>query len=193
MPPSSPSAVLTPTEKSVALIDAARSLFIKKGFAKVGMREIAGLAGLNPMQAYRLGLAKEDLLAEISIQLTAEQLTTITAGFSPGPDETLQTFVERDLLQFYESDIAYISIRKESAAYGWMWSSKYESRIIEQVIAVLQPLSDAMASQGLQNIPDRGFSIWAMYYVGYRLAVIKGASANDCLNQIKNSLTLVLR
>jgi AcrR family transcriptional regulator len=185
--------LVAPPDRSAELIAAARSLFMEKGFAQVGMREITARAGLSPVQAYRLGLAKEDLLAEISIQLTGEQLASITARFSPVPDEHLHDLVERYLLHFYQSDIAHISIRKESAAYGWMWSNKYESRIIEQVMAVLQPLAKAMAEQGLDQIPERGLAIWALYYVGYRAAVMNGASASDCLNNIKGSLALVLR
>lgn len=166
---------------------------MQKGFASVGMREIAGRAGLSPIQAYRVGLAKEDLLAEISIQLSTEQLDTITAGVVINTGESLQAFVERYLLLLYESDIEHISIRKESAAYGWMWSSKYEARIVDQVIALLGPITQAMSDQGMKNIPDRGFAIWALYYVGYRSAVMQGATARDCLNSIKGSLSLVLK
>lgn len=184
--------VFTPNDRFTALIDAARQLFMEKGFSKVGMREITQNAGLSPVQAYRLGLAKEDLLAEISIQLTAEQLATITLGFTPNPGETLQDFAERYLLRLYESDVQFMSIRKESAAYGWMWSDKYESRIVEQVFALLQPLAQAMAEHGLQQIADRGFAIWAIYYVGYRRAVMNGASPQACLNRIKGSLALAL-
>lgn len=164
-----------------------------KGFANVGMREIAGLAGLSPMQAYRLGLAKEDLLAEISIQLSTEQLSIITAGFQAEPGESLEGFTLRYLLRLYESDIQHMSIRKESAAYGWMWSSKYEARIVEQVIALLQPITQAMSDRDMHSIPDRGFAIWSLYYVGYRAAVVQGASADECLTAIKGSVALLLK
>ena len=175
------------------MVDAARSLFVEQGFAKVGMREITARAGLSPMQAYRIGLAKEDLLAEVSIALSDEQLRTITAKTSPRPTESLQAFVERFLLKLYKSDIQNISIRKESAAYGWMWSQKYESRIVEQVLALLQPIAAAMSAQGMENIPARCFTIWSLYYVGYRRAVVQGATARQCLDAIHDSLGLALR
>ena len=185
--------VAKPPDRSAELIAAARRLFMEKGFAHVGMREITAMAGLSPVQAYRLGLAKEDLLAEISIQLSAEQLETITAGFAPHAGEGLQALVERYLLKLYESDIQHISIRKESAAYGWMWSAKYESRIITQVIALLGPVTAAMTSHGLQDVPDRAFAIWSLYYVGYRAAVVSAADAGECLAGIKGSLAVVLK
>jgi AcrR family transcriptional regulator len=166
---------------------------MEQGFAKVGMREITARAGLSPMQAYRIGLAKEDLLAEVSIALSAEQLRTITAKISQRPLESLQAFVERYLLKLYKSDIQNLGIRKESAAYGWMWSQKYESRIVEQVLALLQPIAAAMSAQGMENIPSRCFTIWSLYYVGFRPAVMQGASARRCLDAIHDSLGLVLK
>lgn len=180
-------------DRQAELIDAARSLFMEKGYAAVGMREITARAGLTPTQAYRLGLAKEDLLAEISIRLTAEQLQAITAKAKPRARETLPDYVERYLLALYASDIHHIRIRKESAAYGWMWSQKYESRIVEQVMAMLQPVATALASHGLEDIPARGRAIWSLYYVGYRRAAVGGGNARDCLDCIRDSLALVLR
>lgn len=180
-------------ERSQLLIDAARSLFMEKGFAAVGMREITARAGLTPTQSYRLGLAKEDLLAEISIALTAEQLRTITPHIKAQPGEPLMVFVERYLMRLYESDIEHIRIRRESAAYGWMWSARYEERIVAQVMALLQPISDAMVGCGLGAIPARGFTIWSLYYVGYRAAVVAGADAKACVDGIRDSLALALR
>lgn len=183
----------TVPDRATQLIDAAQSLFMEKGFAQVGMREITARAGLTPTQSYRLGLAKEDLLAEISIRLTDEQLRSITARTKLRPGETLQGFVERYLLKLYRSDILNIRIRKESAAYGWMWSQKYETRIVEQVIALLEPLACALSAHGLENVPARGLTIWSLYYVGYRQAVVGGKRAQDCLGSIRDSLALALK
>ena len=166
---------------------------MEKGYAAVGMREITARAGLTPTQAYRLGLAKEDLLAEISICLTEEQLLHITAMMKAKAGEPLQKFVERYLLKLYQSDIENIKIRRESAAYGWMWSQKYEARIVAQVIAMLHPISQALHRHGLDDIPARGYALWSLYYVGYRRAVVGEGTAKDCLAEIRNSLALVLR
>lgn len=180
-------------DRTQLLLDAARSLFMEKGFAAVGMREITARAGLMPIQSYRLGLAKEDLLAEISIALTAEQLRTITPQMAARPDEPLLAFVERYLQRLYESDIEHIRIRRESAAYGWMWSDKYEQRIVTQVMELLQPIADAMQAHGLEHLPARGFTIWSLYYVGYRAAVVAGADAQQCVAGIRDALALALR
>lgn len=83
--------------------------------------------------------------------------------------------------------------RQSRAAYGWMWSSKYEARTVEQVRALLQPITRAMADHDMHSTPDRCFAIWALYYVDYRSAVVQGASAVACLNAIKGSLALLLK
>lgn len=165
---------------------------MEKGFPGVGMREITARAGLTPTQSYRLGLAKEDLLAEISIRLTDAILRSNTVKSSPNPGESLQDFVERYLLKLYKFDVQNIAIRRESAAYGWMWSDKYESRVIVQVLALLMPITKAMESHGLNNIAARGLCIWSLYYVGFRRAVVGGGTARQCLESIRESLSLAL-
>lgn len=173
-------------------VNAARVLFEEKGYADVGMRAIADQAGLSPVQAYRLGLAKVDLLAEISIALTDEQITKITKKVQKKVDESLSDFVHRYLLMLYVSDIKHIKIRRESAAYGWMWSTAYEERIRDQVMALLNPIITALTDEGHPDVPACCLAIWSLYYVGYRNAVVNGATAKQCLDFIRPSLALLL-
>jgi len=181
------------SDRFVSLVAAARSLFMARGFARVGMRAICDRAGCSPIQAYRLGLSKEDLLAEISIQLSAEQLAGITASMVARSDESVFEFVERYLLLLYDSDIRNMGIRRESAAHGWMWSSKYEDRIRQQVMALLAPIASLLAERGYDAIDARCYTIWALYYVGYRDAVVANQDAAACFAGIAGSVALALR
>ena len=173
-------------------VKAARQLFEQKGYVNVGMREIATHAGFSPVQAYRLGLAKLDLLAEISITLSEEQIHKITKKTHKKIDEELMEFVLRYLLALYVFDIKHIKIRRESAAYGWMWSTAYESRIRDQVMELLAPIIAALTEANHPDVPACCFAIWSLYYVGYRDAVVNGASAKQCLESITPSLALLL-
>jgi len=173
-------------------VKAARQLFEKKGYAEVGMREIAAHAGFTPVQAYRLGLAKVDLLAEISIDLTDEQISKVTKKTKKKTNEGLSEFVIRYLLALYVFDIKHIKIRRESAAYGWMWSATYEERIRNQVMELLGPIIAVLSEEGHSDVPARCFAIWSLYYVGYRDAVVNGATAKQCLDVIFPSLKLLL-
>lgn len=174
------------------VVQAAWDLFGTRGYAATGMRDIAQQAGLAPVQVYRLGLSKEDLLAEVSMRLTARQLRHITSRARQGPDESAQAFVERYLLSLYRSDIRHLAIRRETAAHGWMWSARYEERIVAQVRGLLQPISVAVKEAGLSEPEARLYTIWSLYYVGFRSAVMGGAGPQECLEGIRPSLKLAL-
>lgn len=179
-------------DRQVQFVKAARQLFEQKGYAEVGMREIAAQAGFTPVQAYRLGLSKVDLLAEISIALSDEQISKITKKTQIKVDEGLGEFVHRYLLALYVSDIKHIKIRRESAAFGWMWSTAYEDRIRNQVMELLAPIIAVLTKADHPDIPACCFAIWSFYYVGYRNAVVNGATAKQCLESIASSLRLLL-
>lgn len=179
-------------ERFDQVVQAARELFDTQGYAATGMREIARRAGLSPVQVYRLGLSKEDLLAEVSVLLTEHQLRHITARTRRRPGEPLNAFVERYLLSLYRSDIQHLSIRRETAAYGWMWSRRHEDRIVAQVGRLLQPIEAALREEGLGDPAARLYALWALYYVGFRRAVVWGAGPQRCLADIRPSLRLVL-
>jgi AcrR family transcriptional regulator len=174
------------------IVTVAQKLFEKKGYEEVGMREISAAANKSPMQLYRLGLDKKDLLAEVIIRVNAEQIKRIKP-FSPNQKDSAKNFIEDYLLQLYEQDIAIKSIRKEGAAFGWKWSGKYETQIIEQLMQIIQPIADSLAHEGFDDIQARCIAIWSLYYVGYRNAVMHDADARKCLDEIKPSLSLLLR
>ncbi|MBU3588682.1 TetR/AcrR family transcriptional regulator [Polynucleobacter sp. 80A-SIGWE] len=175
-----------------SIVKVAHRLFEKTGYEQVGMREISAAANTTPMQLYRLGLDKQDLLAEVILKVNAKQIEGIKP-FKASKTGSASKFVEGYLLTLYEQDIALKSIRKEGAAFGWKWSEKYESLIIEQLMQIIKPISDALIYDGFDDIQARCFGIWSLYYVGYRNAVMNNADAQACLDSIKPSLKLLLR
>ena len=54
------------------IIDIAHRLFAQSGYENVGIREICQAAGLSPTQLYRLGVSKQDLLAEVMTMSNAD-------------------------------------------------------------------------------------------------------------------------
>jgi len=179
-------------DRFTIVVQAAWDLFSTRGYTATGMRDIARQSGLAPVQVYRLGLSKEDLLAEVSILLTEHQLRHITSRARQRPEESLLSFVERYLLSLYRSDIRHLAIRRETAAYGWMWSNRHEERIVAQVGRLLQPISQALGGASLGDPQARLYTIWSLYYVGFRSAVVGGASPLECLDRIRPSLKLAL-
>lgn len=186
-------AVTAKQQKRLAdVIAVAHQLFEERGYEEVGIREIAQSVGISPMQLYRLGLDKRDLLAEVILRVNAEQINRIRA-FNPAKSKTASSFIESYLLNLYEQDIAIKSIRREGAAFGWQWSEKYEALIIEQLMQIIKPIADTLTHHAYDEIQARCYGIWSLYYVGYRNAVMNNADAKACLEGIKPSLKLLLK
>lgn len=78
------------------------------------------------------------------------------------------------------------------AAYGWMWNSTYEQKIVGQVMALLQPVIGWMSEAGIDQIESRCYGIWSVYYVGFRNAVIHGCNADDCITKVRPSMEILL-
>ena len=174
------------------IVEIAHRLFEEKGYEEVGVREISALAGKSPMQLYRLGLGKQDLLAEVILRVNAKQIEMIKP-FSKAKHQTALTYIEQYLLNLYKNDIEIKPIRKEGAAFGWKWSGRYEGLIIEQLMQLIKPIADALDYFGYDDIQARCYTIWSLYYVGYRNAVMNDANAEECLSGIKPSLKIILR
>jgi AcrR family transcriptional regulator len=171
----------------------ARTLFLKKGFDAVGMRDIAKALGMQPTQVYRMELSKIDILAEIIIELNAELIDTLPVLLQEVKGSTALECTCDYLLALYQFDIHFQPLRSVGAIHGWSWSSVYEAAVIEQVLQFLAPVAQWLQSGGLDDIPARCYGIWALYYVGYRRAVTRGGNAQECLAEILPSLEILLR
>lgn len=179
-------------ERLSQVISIAYRLFASRGYEQVGVREIAKEAGISPMQVYRLGVDKTDLLAEVILIVNQEMINKIQP-FDSNSSKSALNFIEKYLLDLYLQDISIKSIRKEGAAFGWKWSGKYEALITEQLMQILKPIADALAHYGYDEIEARCYAIWSLYYVGYRNAVMNNADANACLEAIRPSLAICLK
>lgn len=174
------------------VLAAAKELFLKYGYDAVGMREIARAVGRQPVQIYRLKLSKSDILAELVIDLNAEEIRQLPDLCAKVSGTTLLDKVCGYFRELYALDIQYMPIRSVGAAFGWMWNATYEGKIIGQVLQLLQPVASWMKDAGLDQIEARGYGIWSVYYVGFRRAAIHDGSADDCIEEIRPTLEILL-
>jgi AcrR family transcriptional regulator len=174
------------------VLAAAKALFMARGYEAVGMRDIALAVGKQPVQIYRLNLSKADILAELIIELNQAQIAQLPKLCQRVKGKTVFDRTCAYLRELYKLDIQYLPIRSVGAAFGWMWSAEYETRVIEQVHRLIEPLVGWMQDAKLDDIPARCFGIWSLYYIGYRHAVMRGGNADDCLLSIKPSLRFYL-
>lgn len=175
------------------ILGVARTLFMEKGFDAVGMRDIARALGLQPTQVYRLELSKADILAELIIELNQQHIDLLPEMLNSVRGTNALERTSAYLHMLYCADVAVLPIRSVGAAYGWMWSAKYEAAIVAQVWQLLAPLVGWMTDDGLDNIPGRAYGIWSVYYVGFRRAVLHGGGPDDCIQEILPSLEILLR
>ena len=166
---------------------------MEHGYDAVGMRDIALAVGRQPVQVYRLGLGKADILAELIIELNQEQIELIPNIVGRVKGDTLFDRLLDYLHELYLIDIEYKPIRSVGAAFGWMWSADCERRVVEQIGLLVAPVVQWMQDADLDDIPARCIGIWSLYYVGYRRAVIHNGSADECLAAIKPSLRYYLQ
>ncbi len=165
---------------------------MERGYEAVGMRDIARAVGRQPVQIYRLGISKADILAELILELNREQIKRLPELCARVSGETVFDRTCSYLRELYVLDIQYLPIRSVGAAFGWLWSASYEERVIEQVFQLIQPVVNWMQDAGMDDIQARCIGIWSLYYVGYRHAVMQGGEADDCLASIKPSLRYCL-
>ena len=182
---------VAPPLKTLVLA-AAKELFLTRGYDAVGMREIAAAVGRQPVQIYRLNLSKSDILAELIIELNDEQIRQLPLLCARVSGTTLAARVGSYFRELYALDIQYLPIRSVGAAYGWMWNPAYEEKIIAQVMQLLQPVIAWMRDAGLERIPARCYGIWSVYYVGFRRAAIQAGTADECLEEIRPTIEILL-
>jgi AcrR family transcriptional regulator len=175
------------------VLAAAKTLFMTHGYDAVGMREIARAVDRQPVQIYRLNLSKSDILAELILDLNAEQIRQLPQLCQRVKGSTVADKVCAYFRELYALDIHYLPIRAVGAAYGWTWSKDYEEKIIGQVLQLLQPVANWMLEAGLDQIESRGYGLWSVYYVGFRRAAIHGGSADECIQEIRPTLEILLR
>lgn len=104
-----------------ALLEAARSLFAERGYAKVGTEEIVRAAGVTRGALYHHFGGKPELLGAVYEQIEAEIADEVGAGARPGAGalETLRDGAERFLDRCLEPEVQQIALLDAPAVLGW--------------------------------------------------------------------------
>ena len=85
------------SERAELVIRIAHEMFERDGYEHVGIRQICTAAGLSPMQLYRLGLDKKDLLAEVILRIN-QQIIDRIKHFSTKGFKSAEGFLDKYLL-----------------------------------------------------------------------------------------------
>lgn len=178
-------------ERRNKILAVARRLFLDRGYDDVGMRDIARAAGISPALIYREGWTKADLLAELILEMNAEQIAQIRAMPLPldgPPIERVLALLDR----FYTFDLAQKSLRRLGIAYGWLWSGEQEARWLAQIDELLTPLRDILQALSLDPVEPRVTGIWAAYCASFRAAVFADADRDACIESLRPTIALLV-
>lgn len=178
-------------ERRNHILAVARRLFLDRGYENVGMREIARTAGISPALIYREGWTKADLLAELILELNAEQIVQINSMPLPSEGTPLDRVLAL-LGRLYAFDIAQKHLRRLGAAYGWLWSSEQEARCVSQINELLMPLRRVLRELAIDPVEPRVDGIWAVYCASFRTAVFGDADTVACIERIRPTIALLV-
>lgn len=174
------------------ILEAARQLFMAKGYEQVGMREIAERAKISPALIYKEGWTKPDLLAELIFELNAAQIEALNSITLP-PQQPLLDRVLQVLQYMYDLDITHRELRKLGAAYGWLWSQEQDQRCLQQIQGLTAPLRQLLIEAKVDSLEARLSGLWYAYWTGFRATVIYDQDSAGCIALIRPVVELLLR
>lgn len=95
-----------------ALIDAALALFLKRGFARTRVEDIAMRAGVSKGAVYLHFRTKNDLFSAVvrsGVLTQLEQAEQLAAGFTGSASDLLTTMLQNNLIEFWGSESSGIA------------------------------------------------------------------------------------
>jgi hypothetical protein len=147
--------------------------------------------GLTTQQLLAFGATPADLIHHIAYRLNQTMidrfmnLHLMALGF-----ETLPR-IKAYLLMLYKFDTEHIKLRGAIMQYAWSWKLENDERLSNQHMKLMAPVYLEFIENNMQNADGRCHSIWALYQRGLRLAALRKASAEECLNEISDALAVV--
>jgi hypothetical protein len=173
------------------LVDYLQQKIEANAFDYLPLATIAQDTGLAVDQLLTFGSTPADLIHHIAYRLNQQMidrfmnLHLLAMGF-----ETLAR-VKAYLLMLYKFDIEHIKLRGAIMQYAWSWSFANEERINNQYMKLMAPVYLEFMDSNMNNIDGRCHAVWALYQRGLRLAALRKASAEDCLNDITPALVMI--
>jgi AcrR family transcriptional regulator len=180
------------------LIDAARKLFMERGYEGATVRDIAGSADLSTGAVFASFADKTELFNAV-LQADGEaQLATMNSGIArPGP---VAERLVRVLSAAYQYQLGQIELLR--AALAVSWSQGLSGELGDRPIrgAVMQIIRDVLgqgAAKGeirpdcdLDMLTD---TIWDCFIGNYRHALFNGQGANALTERARRQIDLIMK
>ncbi len=173
--------------KRRAIIEAATTVFLQKGYLGTSMEEIAALAAVSKQTLYKQFADKERLFTEIilgTIDQAGQPLFTELAGLAAADDldleHDLRTLARQLVTTVMQPDVLRLRrlIIAEAVRFPELGRAYFE-RGPGRTVAALAPLLEALADRGLLRVDDAVTAaqhfLWLAISVPINEAMLRGS------------------
>lgn len=180
-----------------SLLQAAKRLFMEKGYEGATVREIAAAASLSTGAVFASFSDKSDLFNEVLLADLEEQLEQMrAAGAGAGsPGERIGRLLEAG----YRRQLPQLELLRAAVAVSWsqglsgdVGDRPVRAAVIEQVRGVL---NDSAAKGELRRGADLGLiaeTLWDCYVRSYRLALYESWDVEALAGRLRQQIDLLL-
>ena len=181
----------------MSLLQAAKALFVERGYDGATMRQIAAAAGLSTGAVFASFTDKADLFDAVLTADAEEQARRMdTLAVASGPVEQR---LKRVLATAYEFQLGQLELWRGAIALSWSpgLSGKLGDRPIREVVVrrITSITASAVERGELKRDTDVSLvadSLWDCYVANYRCAIFAGFDGQHLTCRIGDQIDLLL-
>lgn len=138
------------------ILNAAMTVFLKKGFSGSTTKEIAKEAGVAEGTIFRYFKTKKDLLLELATPGIVQSLTDTLEGMSEESDEVILKAILKNRMEMLNKNSGLVQLLIAEARFHPELREQFVERIILKAAAVLERFMKERVSRGDYRVIDPG-------------------------------------
>ena len=180
-----------------SLLDAAKRLFMERGYEGATVREIAAAAGLSTGAVFASFSDKSDLFNEVLLVDLEEQVAEMREA-AEAPGSTLERLT-RLLDAGYERQLGQLELLRAAVAVSWSQGLSGElgdrpvrAAVIEQLRGVLEAGVRSGELKGEADLDLIAETVWDCYIRSFRRALYESWGRRELGERLRRQLELLL-
>jgi len=159
--------------------------------AYLAIEVIAKENNLTSAEIIEIGTDPSSLVFQMAYRLNARMIENFSTTYLFATGFTTLDRIKKYLLSLYQFDVSNIKLRGAIHQYSWSQNKQQEQQINEQAMRLMAPIYLEFLENQIENPDARCHAIWSLYIHALRLRAVKGASAQECLEDIWDSIELI--
>ena len=180
-----------------SLLDAAKRLFMERGYEGATVREIAAAAGLSTGAVFASFADKSDLFNEVLLEDLDEQVELMKAAVQEADDVAER--LTRVLAAGYHRQLPQLELLRAAVAVSWsqglsgdLGDRPVRSAVIEQLAQVLTAGVEAGELKSGADVELIAETLWDCYLRSYRLALYESWHADALIERLGRQIEVIL-